>query len=121
MLPIYIAIIILSICVIILSIVCLRLNKRINTPVRYVDEDDISGLKADYAKLVNYLTAKQGVSCVDCIHRSVCDSNETMCKSNKFGLDFGNGTRLTIKPVGLCNKFIAEKDNAINGTAGPIE
>ncbi len=158
MLPIYISIIILSISVIILSVICIRLNKRISPPAMYVDEngfeiripylaksvsalergsrelqrrtksledhhfeDDISGLKADYTKLINYLTAKQGVSCVDCIHASVCDSSKNMCKCDKFGMDFENGKGFVFKSVGLCSKFVAKEDDAINGTAGPIE
>lgn len=158
MLPICIAIIILAISVIVLSLNCLRLDKRIHNSVKYMDEkgfeiripylaksvsslqdssrelhrrtknlednhfeDDISGLKADYTKLINYLTAKQGVSCVDCIHASVCDSSKTMCKSDEFGVNFVNGKGLTFKTVGLCSKFVAKKDDTIYGTTGPIE
>lgn len=147
MLPIYISIIILAVAVIILSIVCLRLNKRINTPVKYVDEqgfeiripylakaisalqfgqrelnrriksleeghydEDIDSIKANYTNLVNYLTAKQGVNCVDCIHADVCDSSKTMCKGNNFGMAVRNGTNIVFRPNGLCSKFIAKKD-----------
>ncbi len=158
MLLINISIIMLAISVIILSLNCLRLNKRINTPVRYVDEkgfeiripylaksvsslqeanrelhrrtqrledrhfdDAISGLKADYTKLIDYLAAKQGASCGDCIHKKVCDSSKTMCKSDQFGI-FTNGGGLEFRPVGLCSKFIAKKDGAVyDGITGPNE
>lgn len=149
MLSICIAIIILAISVIILSLNCLRLDKRIHKLQRRVtslEEDDygidisdlqrridgldferrfngLEDLKADCTKLINYLVAKQGVSCIECIHRGVCDSNKTMCKgkSEHFSINFGNDHSLTIKPVGLCSKFVPRKDDTINGTAGPIE
>lgn len=60
MLPICISIIILSISVIVLSIVCLRLNKRINTSVKYVDKE---GFKIRISHLANSVSFLLDAKC----------------------------------------------------------